>query len=147
MIPPGDPCQPPTGRLSLCSAPTNFRCFSICQVLYSSDPDPRLHPRIISPHHGYLIPSPLAELQHLSKLSCARPFPQSSSLRVSVEQWSQDSLMPRTFPSPTLHVCILLPEAGEVKSELGSDSATCHHSLPHSHNTLVSQGLGCLAIS
>lgn len=47
-VPPGDHCQPSTGRLSLCSAPTSFRHFSVCQVLYSSNPDPGLHPRIMA---------------------------------------------------------------------------------------------------
>lgn len=109
-------------------------------------PDPGVHPRIISaiiaaPFHVYWLASDVY-------LNGAEPGPPHSDLLESpAEQWSQDSLTPWTFPSLSLHACPVLPEARQVKPELGSDSMTCHQSLHHSHNTLEWQGLDFLAIS
>lgn len=76
-------------------------------------------------------------------LNWVGPGPPHSELLLE-SQWSNGARI--SWPPLTLHVSTLLPEAREVKSELGSDSVTCHHSFPYSHNILESQGLDFLAI-
>ena len=64
-----------------------------------------------------------------------------------MEQQSQDSFIPWTFPSHSSNECPVLPETRDMKPELGSDGMTYHQPLPHSHNALEWQGLDFLAIS
>lgn len=97
---PGDPWQPPTGRLGPCSAPISFRHLSVYQVLHPNNPWSRGPPQDHLSHHSCPIPRVLVGIRRLSKWSWARPssqWPPGVSSRTMEPRFADTLDIPLTF--------------------------------------------------